>query len=262
MSSRIIVLKFGGTSLGTRSRVRAAARRVRSHLRRGEAPVVVVSANGHATDRILARLEGLARGALPTVPSRETDRALAAGEDLSASLLAFALAELGVAAWSLRGAEAGVTAQGPFGAGRICDVELGAILRLVDQGVVPVITGFQARRADGETVTLGRGGSDTSAVAIAAALGSVPCHIITDVDAVYDRDPATGPGAIPFRELSHDGLLGLARAGAKVVHPDAAELARSARVPLLIYHYRDRRPGQSGTRVHTSPTLEIVQVVR
>jgi aspartate kinase len=247
--SGALVLKFGGTSLGTPRRRRSAALRVRAHLRRGAAPVVVVSAAGGATDIIIGRLAGLARGEVHEVASRETDRALATGEDLSAALFAFALAEIGVPAWSLRGGEAGISADGPFGAGRILGVDPGPVQRLLRQGVVPVISGFQASRPDGETVTLGRGGSDTSAVAIAAALGPADCHIITDVDAVYDRDPAESPDAVPFARLSHCELVDLTRVGATVIHPDAAELALARRVPLRVYHFRDRLAGGAGTRI-------------
>lgn len=250
MSAEVVVLKFGGTSLATPARVRRAALRVRAHLQRGRAPVVVVSANGQATDRIVVRLEALGgANAARAAATRESDRALATGEDLSAALLAFALGRLGVAARSLSGAEAGVLVEGAFGAGRIRSVDstrLRAFLRL---GVVPVVSGFQGSRADGETLTLARGGSDTSAVAIAAALDARSCHIITDVTAVCDRDPRLHPGAVTFPALTYDALLALARSGAQIVHADAAEIAREARVPLRIYHHRAPLSGRGGTRV-------------
>ncbi len=172
MSTSILVIKFGGTSLGTPARIRLAARRIRAHLRRGRSPVVVASAMGHTTDRILRLMEacGGATG------NRETDRALATGEALASALLAGVLRSRGVPSVSLSGGEAGFIGAGEFGAGRIARIDCGPIRRLLAAGQVPVIAGFQATRPDGETVTLGRGTSDLTAVALAAALGPVPCH--------------------------------------------------------------------------------------
>jgi aspartate kinase len=263
MSGDVVVLKFGGTSLGSPGRVRRAARRIRAHRRRGWAVVAVVSAMGHATDRILRWAAEVAPGQ-PVAPvggavddeaprgtgweregaafgrdlGRELDRALATGEDLSAALLALALTAIGVPARSLRGGEAGVWGGGAFGAGEIRRVDCGPIRRLLADGVVPVVSGFQAARDDGETVTLGRGGSDTSAVAIAAALGAARCDIVTDVDAVYDRDPRLDPAARRFESLDYASLVALAEGGAQVVHPAAARLAARYGVPLRVYAYR------------------------
>lgn len=283
-----IVLKFGGTSVGSAARVRIAARRVRAHVRRGRRVVVVVSAAGQATDRILAglgRIGALAApgwttaiaspgaqatsaasasslGDAPPAPgtppvamrvgagigaAREIDRALATGEDRSAAMLAAALCGLGTRARSLRGGEAGVLVEGDFGAGRIVAVDTEPIRRLLERGVVPVVSGFQGVRADGETLTLGRGGSDTSAVAIAEALGA-ECHIVTDVDAVYDRDPRLDPDARPYETLDYASLVALVDAGAKVVHPAAARIAARSGVPLRVYHFRAPLAG-SGTRI-------------
>jgi aspartate kinase len=231
-----LVVKFGGTSLGTPARIRRAAERVAALARRGRRVVAVVSARGHTTDLILRDLERL--GALASgAARRETDRVLATGEDLSAGLLAAALNALGVAARSLRGGEAGVRAEGDFGSGSIREVEPHRLRSLLDAGIVPVVSGFQGERADRETVTLGRGGSDTSAVAIAAALGSAPCDIVTDVDAVYDRDPRRDGAARAFAELTHEELLELTVAGAQVVHPEAARLAKRHAVPLRVYAF-------------------------
>jgi aspartate kinase len=198
--------------------------------------VAVVSARGHTTDRILKDLERL--GAENAAAARrETDRVLATGEDLSAGLLAATLNGLGVPARSLRGGEAGIRADGDFGTGRIHDVDPARLTELLSAGIVPVVSGFQGERPDRETVTLGRGGSDTTAVAIAAALGSAPCDIVTDVDAVYDRDPRRDPSARAFAELTHEELLDLTAGGAQVVHPEAARLAQRHEVPLRVYAY-------------------------
>jgi aspartate kinase len=244
-----LVIKFGGTSLGNPVRVRRAARRVAALRARGWSPVVVVSATGHTTDRILRRLHAVAPGEPAATHPREVDRALATGEDLSAALFATALAVLGVAARSLRGAEAGLVAGGGFGAGRIEAIDTRALRALLAADVVPVVSGFQAGRPDGETLTLGRGGSDTSAVALAAALGPAPCHIVTDVSAVHDRDPRLHPDARPLERLSHEALLRLTQDGAQVVHEAAAALAHAVGVPLAIYRYTAPLSGRGGTRI-------------
>jgi aspartate kinase len=232
-----VVVKFGGTSLGTPARIRRAARRVAALVAGGRRVVAVVSAMGHTTDHILETLGALEtrRGEGPV--GREVDRALATGEDLSAALLATALHALGVPARSLRGGEAGVRADGEFGAARVARVDARKLRVLLTRGVVPVVSGFQGQRADREVATLGRGGSDTSAVAIAAALGPAACHIVTDVDAVYDRDPRRHADARPLRRISHDQLVDLARSGARVVATEAARLARTHGVPLRVLGY-------------------------
>ena len=235
MSAPPVVLKFGGTSLQTTARIRRAARRVAIRVTSGTPVVAVVSARGLATDRILADLSRLGRTG---EPDRESDRALATGEDLSAAFLAAALAALGLKAVSLRGAEAGLRVSGSFGGGRIESLRPRRLHALLDAGIVPVVSGFQGVRADGETLTLGRGGSDTTAVALASALGSVSCEIITDVPAVCDRDPRRYGRVRRFPELTYAGLRRLAEGGAKVVHPEAARLAEEFAVPLRIYSFR------------------------
>lgn len=243
-----VVIKFGGTSLLTSARVRRAARRVARRAEGGTPVAVVVSARGHATDRILSELGRLGR---PGAADRETDRALATGEDLSAAYFATALSALGVRSLSLRGSEAGVRAAGPFGAGRIEVVEPRRLRALLAARVVPVVTGFQGGRADGETVTLGRGGSDTSAVALAVALGAAVCEIVTDVVAVFDRDPNLHAEARRLASMSHEELLRLTEQGAKVVHPDAARLAARFGLPLRVYSFRaPLADGAYGTRIH------------
>ncbi len=252
MSADPLVIKFGGTSLGSPARIRRAARRVAAHVRRGRPVVVVASAMGGATDRIV-RLLAAVSGGRPD--GREADRALATGEDLSAALLAAALAALGVPARSLRGGEAGIRAEGGFCGGHVEEVDPAPLRRLLAAGTVPVVAGFQAVRGDGETVTLGRGGSDTSAVALAAALGA-ECHIVTDVAAVFDRDPRTHADARPIREIDPLALVVLAEGGAKIVHPAAARLALERGVPLRVYHHRAPLSGRGGTIVRAAPALE------
>jgi aspartate kinase len=253
MSTTPLVIKFGGTSLGSPARIVRAARRVAGHVRRGRQPVVVVSAMGRATDRIV-RLLASVTGGRPD--GREADRALATGEDVSAALLSAALAARGVPARSLRGGEAGVWAQGGFCGGHVEEVDPAPVRRLLAAGIVPVVSGFQAVRDDGETVTLGRGGSDTSAVAIAAALGPAECHIVTDVAAVHDRDPRVHPDARAIREIDPLALVVLAEGGACVVHPAAARLALERGVPLRVYHHRAPLSGRGGTLVRAAGVLE------
>lgn len=242
----LVVLKFGGTSVGTARRVRVAARRIAAHARRGRRVVAVVSAAGGATDAILRRAARVTAGLAPA--GRELDRALATGEDRSAALLALAVEALGVSARSLRGGEAGLRADGEFGAGRIEEVAAWRLFQLLDGGVVPVVSGFQGQREDGETVTLGRGASDVTAVALAAALGA-ECHLVTDVPAVYDRDPNQDEAARPYRRLDHAQLATLAASGAKVVQAEAARLAERAGVPLRIYAWNAPLSGRGGTLV-------------
>jgi aspartate kinase len=232
----VLVVKFGGTSLGNPARIRRAARRVAALVASGRRVVAVVSAMGHTTDHILETLGALETGRGSSA-AREVDRALATGEDLSAAFLAAALHALGVPARSLRGGEAGVRADGAFGEARVTRVDARRLRALLARGIVPVVSGFQGERVDREVATLGRGGSDPSAGALAAALGPAPCHIVTDVDGVYDRDPRRHTDARPLRRLSHDELLALARSGAQVVATEAARLARAHGVPLRVLGY-------------------------
>ncbi len=252
-----LVMKFGGTSLATPRRLAGAAERIALHRAGGQAVVAVVSARGGTTDRLLrsAARVGAGRGEGPSGdesgPARETDRLLSTGEDRAAALLAVALWRRGVPARSFRGGEAGVRGEGGFGAGRIVAVDPDRVRHWLARGVVPVVSGFQGLRSDGETVTLGRGGSDTTAVALAEALGGA-CHLVTDVDAVYDRDPATCPSAVPLGELAHDDLVALAETGARVVHAEAARRAARSGVPLRVYRF-DAPDGVGGTRVGGAP---------
>ncbi len=235
MSAAPVVLKFGGTSLQTTARIRRAALRIAARVA-AETPVVaVVSARGHATDRILSDLARLGRAG---ESDRESDRALATGEDLSAAFLAATLAALGVRAVSLRGTEAGIRVAGGFGSGRIESVRPRRLRALLDAGIVPVVSGFQGGRDDGETLTLGRGSSDMTAVALASALGRASCEIVTDVPAVCDRDPRRHRRVHRFKEITYAELRRLAEGGAKVVHPEAARLAEEFAVPLRVYSFR------------------------
>ena len=232
--SRLLVLKFGGHALANPARVRIAARRIAAWRKRGVRIVAVVSAPAGLTDQLL----GAASRCATTPPDRELDRLLCTGEDRSAALLALGLTTLGVPARSLRGAEAGLIATGDFGSGHVTAVDTSTLRELLDQDIVPVVSGFQAGRSDGEHVTLGRGGSDLTAVVLATALGASECHLIKDVNGVHTRDPRQATDAKPIASLSHDQLLLLARSGARVVHAGAAAHAKSSALELRVYSYR------------------------
>lgn len=254
MSHRL-VLKFGGRALGSPLRIRAAVARVRYHRSRGHDVVVVVSAAGSTTDRILEQVERVGGSRPPArflvETERERDRALATGEDRAGAIVAAGLLGAGIPARSLGGGEAGLAVRG---ASTDPEVDPGALRALLEAGVTPVVSGFQASRADGETVTLGRGGSDLTAVAIAGALGPVPCHLVKDVSGVFHRDPAGDPCALLLETLSHEDLLALARDGAQVVQAEAAHRALRDRVPLRVYHYASRPGAGGGSRVVWHPS--------
>ena len=247
----IMVIKFGGTSVATASRIRVAARRVRSLRRRGWRPVVVVSAPGLTTDHLLRRLAAVTRGdpSASRALGREADRALATGEELSAALLAAALLAIGIPAVSLRAAEAGILAAGDHGAGTPVALRADRLRHILAGPSVPIVAGFQGVRPDGETVTLGRGGSDISAVFLAVELAAAECQIVTDVDGVYTADPRLDPAAERLPALSHQDLVGITARGAVVVHPAAATRASAAGIPLRIFHFRAPLRSPGGTVV-------------
>jgi aspartate kinase len=188
-----------------------------------------------------------AQGSHAAARAREIDRALATGEDRSAALLAVALCAIGIPAVSVRAHEGVLRAEGEHGAAALTALEPGAIARALSAGFVPVVSGFQGVRRDGELVTLGRGSSDTTAVFLAAALGAAECHIVTDVDGVYDADPRLVPDAQFLPRLSADALVRLCEGGAAVVHAEAARRARAAGVALQVYHFRSPVGAAAGT---------------
>lgn len=251
MSRPLIILKFGGTAVGTPARMRRAARRIAAHRRAGTDVVAVVSAPGHTTDRILASLTRVT-GQEPAPPGRESDRALATGEELSAAIIAAGLDALGHPARSFRGGEAGLHAEGPFGGGRLVRFDPSPLRRCLESGVVPVVAGFQAAGLDQETRTLGRGASDLTAVYLAARLEAVECHIVTDVDGVYDADPRRAAEARRHALMSHAALLSLTEGGAEIVHAGAAREALLSHVPLQVYSYAAPLRHRSGTWIRES----------
>lgn len=232
-----MVQKFGGTSLAEPRLLRRAAAIAAQAAQNGQV-AVVVSAQGDTTDRLIAQAAEVS----PGPAARELDTLLSAGEQMSAALLAMTLAARGTAARSLVGWQAGIHTDGGFGGARITDIDPSRVLAAMEGGVIPVVAGFQGVSA-GEITTLGRGGSDTTAVALAIALGADVCRIYTDVDGVYDRDPRRDPAARRYARIGYGDMLALARSGAQVLHPRCVELARAHGLPLEVRSTFTDAPG-------------------
>lgn len=238
----LTVMKFGGSSLGDTARILGAAARVAGAARRGEQVVVVVSAQADSTDEMISRA-----GAIdPRAGGREMDAYLASGEQMSAALMAMALESIGVPAVSLTGWQAGLRTDGCHGNARVLGLEGGRLRRELERGKTVVVTGFQGLNAEGDVTTLGRGGSDTTAVALAAFLEADRCLIYTDVDGVYDKDPRRYPDAVKYDRISYSRMLELARQGAQVLHDRCVELGKQYKVPIRVLS--SFRPGE-GTLV-------------
>ncbi|MBU6427653.1 MAG: aspartate kinase, partial [Cyanobacteria bacterium REEB65] len=217
----LIVQKFGGTSVGTIDRIQRVAQRIAQVRSEGHDLVVVVSAMGHTTDELLDLLGQIS----DRPPPREIDMLLTTGEQVSIALVATALGELGVPAQSILGFQAGIVTEAQHTRAAIRTIDPAPLRTLLDQGILPVVAGFQGITASGEITTLGRGGSDTTAVALATALEADTCDIYTDVEGVYTTDPRIVPEARLLQEISYDEMLELASLGAKVLHPRSVEYA-------------------------------------
>lgn len=248
---KLVVMKFGGTSVRSAEARMTAALRVISAKEQGLWPVVVVSAMGrrgepYATDT----LAELVRSADPTVApdQREMDLVMSVGELISAVVFAHTLKGLGYGAMALRGGQAGIRTDGVYGNARIVSISPAGIAEAIAQGAIPVVCGFQGVWTDGklpgaELTTLGRGGSDTTAAAIAAAVGAVACEIYTDVDGVKTADPDFVPHAPTIHTISSLEVAEIAHLGAKVLHPRAAEIAMRFGVPLWVKNTQSDHPG-------------------
>jgi len=242
LAGSIVVQKYGGSSVAGAEKLRAAARQVVATHRQGNAVVVVVSAMGGTTDDLLDRARELS-----TDPDRrELDMLLSSGERVSIALLAMAIQELGVDAISLTGPQSGIRTDQRHFAAEIRDVRPGRVHRELAAGRVVVVAGYQGESANGEITTLGRGGSDTTAVALAAALGADRCEIRTDVEGVYSADPRVVEKATPLAEISYDEMLELARQGATVLDPRCVRYAAEHEVELQVCSASNEG---SGTRV-------------
>ena len=221
-TSKLLVQKYGGSSVGSVERIAAVVARIARDRAAGRDVVAVVSAMGDTTDDLLALASSVTGGAMPN--AREQDALLATGEIQSAALLAMALIARGTDAVSLSGAQAGISADGTYGKGRIAGIEPKRVRAELDAGRVVIVAGFQGVSDGSETTTLGRGGSDTSAVALAAALGADRCQIFTDVRGVYTADPRAVPAARQLSVVGYEEMLELANQGAQVMQTRAVEL--------------------------------------
>lgn len=235
----LIVQKYGGTSLEDAKRIQTAAIRIAGLHRQGYQVVVVVSAQGQQTDEMIARAKEVnIRGS-----AREMDAYLSAGEQMSAGLMAMAIGALGCGAVSLTGWQAGIHTDRSFGSARIDYIDTTRIREELDKGKVVVVAGFQGISDRADVTTLGRGGSDTTAVALAHWLGAVRCQIFTDVDGIYDRDPRKYPQAIRFSRISYEKMLELIENGAQVLHGPCVELAREKGIRLEVLSAFTGAPG-------------------
>ena len=226
----LIVQKYGGTSVGDLARIRHVAERVQRYREQGHQVVVVVSAMSGET----TRLDAMGKELVSRPDTREMDVLLAAGEQVSIALLAMALIARGIPARSFLGFQIPLRTDLAFGRARIQEINTDVLRAAVEEGLVPVIAGFQGIAEDGSVTTLGRGGSDTSAVAIAAALKADECEICTDVDGVYTADPRVEPHARRLDTITFEEMLELASLGSKVLHPRSVEFAGKYQVPLRV----------------------------
>ena len=235
----LIVQKYGGTSLADARKIHQAAARVAGLAVQGCQVVVVVSAQGDTTDEMIAKAAQIHTDP----PKREMDAYLSAGEQMSASLMAMAIGALGYPAVSLNGSQAGIHTDSVHGNAQIRQVDTGRILRELEAGKIVVTAGFQGTDPLGNITTLGRGGSDTTAVALAAALGADKCQIFTDVDGIYDRDPRLHPDARRFSRIGYEEMLTLVENGAQVLHDRSVITARESGLKIEVLSAFTDTPG-------------------
>ena len=247
----LIVQKYGGSSVADAESIKRVAKRISEARKAGHDVVVVVSAMGDTTDELI----DLARQITPIPPSREMDILLTAGERISMSLLAMAINNLGVKAKSFTGQQAGVITDAVHGKARIVDVVPGRIRETIEKGSVAIVAGFQGvTQSTNDVTTLGRGGSDTTAVALAAGLGADVCEIYTDVDGVFTADPRIVPSARKIDRITYEEMLEMAASGAKILALRCVEYARRYEVPV---HVRSSFSGAPGTLVTNIPVAVV-----
>lgn len=235
----VLVQKFGGSSVADTERLRRCAQRAADARRNGDQVVVVVSAMGRTTDRLIE----LAREISPDPPRREMDQLLACGEQISAALMAMAIETLGYEAVSLTGIQAGILTDHAHTRARIRTIRTVAVRQHLAAGRIVVVAGFQGMTVDGDVTTLGRGGSDTTAVALAAALQARECEIYTDVDGIYTADPRLVPDARRLEHISYEEILELAAGGARVMALRSILLGMRYNVPIHVRHSMLPDPG-------------------
>jgi aspartate kinase len=235
----LIVQKFGGTSVGNPDRIKNVARRVASYRAKGDQVVVVVSAMSGVTDNLIK----LAKEIMPLPSEREMDMLLATGEQTTIALTAIAFHSMGVDAVSMTGAQAGIVTDGVHTKAKIQNISPKQVHELLDAGNVVIVAGFQGQTQSGQITTLGRGGSDLTAIALAAALKADLCQIYTDVDGVYTADPRIVPNAKKLAEISYDEMLELASLGAKVMQSRSVEFAKKFGVVFEVRSSLNDNPG-------------------
>jgi aspartate kinase len=246
----LVVQKYGGSSVADADGIKRVAQRIVATRKAGHSVVVAVSAMGDTTDELM----DLAHQVSPLPPGRELDMLLTAGERISMALLAMAIANLGLEGRSFTGSQAGVITDSAHGKARIIDITPGRIQSALDEGAIPIVAGFQGVSQDGKDITtLGRGGTDTTAVALAAALGADYCEIYTDVDGVFTADPRIVPQARRIPRISYEEMLEMAACGAKVLVLRCVEYARRYNIPV---HVRSSFSNREGTWVTGSITAK------
>lgn len=250
----IIVQKYGGSSLADADKIRHVARRIGASRDKGNQVVAVCSAMGDTTDDLIK----LAYTVSPNPDPRELDLLLSTGEIVSCTLVAMALTALGYPAVSLTGFQAGIRTERLYGKARIAHIDPQRILRELGEGKIVIVAGFQGFTEDMDITTLGRGGSDTTAVALAVALAAERCEIYTDVEGIYTADPRIVPEARKLKEIDYEEMLELAVSGAKM-QPRSIELAALYRVPVLVASTFTEAPG---TLIHGEVSMELRERVR
>ncbi len=251
----IIVQKFGGSSVATTEHMKRVAQKVIREVEEGHQLVVVVSAMGNSTDELLAKALEIS----PHPAKRELDMLLSTGEQISIALLTMALQEKGYDAISFTGWQAGIQTEHVFGNARINEIHIERVKGALDEGKIVVVAGFQGVTETGDITTLGRGGSDTTAVALAAALGAERCDIYTDVPGVFTADPRFIEGARKLDALTYDEMLEFAHLGAGVLHPRAVEYAKNYRIQLYV---RSSKEDVQGTIIGEDVRMEPNLIVR
>jgi aspartate kinase len=251
----LVVQKYGGSSVADADKINNVARRIAETKKKGNEVVVVVSAMGKTTDELIQ----LAMKINPKPQERELDVLLSTGEIVSSTLMAMALHNMGYKAISLSGPQAGIETDAVYSKARITHIEPKRIVKELEKGNIVIVAGFQGITKDKDITTLGRGGSDTTAVALAAALKAQICEIYTDVEGVFTADPHIVPEAHKLKEIGYEEMLELATLGAKVMHSRAVELGQVYNMPILVASSFNDKPG---TIIHGGIPMEVRNKVR
>jgi aspartate kinase len=246
----LIVQKYGGSSVADAERIKNVAQRIAATKAQGNQVVVIISAMGDTTDELVELAYQVAR----EPGARELDVLLSTGEIVSSTLLAMALKSLGYGAISLSGAQAGIQTDAVYNRARILKVEPRRVVEDLEKGNIVIVAGFQGITEEKNVTTLGRGGSDTTAVALAVSLKAEVCQLYTDVKGVYTADPHLVPEARPLAEISYEETLEMASYGAKVLHPRAVELGELYKIPILVASSFSESPG---TLIHGGMSMEV-----